>query len=98
MAAFKFFAVTANDRFKILWPSAEGRLYSVTKACFRDVKLHRRLYGDELGEGKFAFRPKPDLLEEYLLTKSELDPDWQEIRPAARAAWDRVDRDWNANQ
>jgi hypothetical protein len=28
----------------------------------------------------------------YNLTKSELDPVWQDVMPAARAAWDRVDR------
>jgi hypothetical protein len=37
--------------------TAEGRLHSVTKGCFREAKLQRRLYGDELGEGKFASRP-----------------------------------------
>jgi hypothetical protein len=26
--------------------------------------------------------------------KSELDPDWIDVRPAARAAWDRVDEGW----
>jgi hypothetical protein len=34
-----------------------GRLHSVKKGCFREAKLQRRLYGDELGEGKFASRP-----------------------------------------
>jgi hypothetical protein len=33
----------------------------------------------------------------YNLTKSELDPDWAEIRPAARAAWDRVDKSRRAS-
>lgn len=33
----------------------------------------------------------------YNLTKSELDPDWQDIRPAARAAWDRVDKSRGAS-
>ena len=30
-------------------------------------------------------------------TKGELDLGWLDIRPAARAAWDRVDRSWYAN-
>ena len=29
---------------------------------------------------------------------SELDPDWKDVRPAARAAWERVDRNWKAMQ
>ena len=37
---------------------------------------------------------EPELEREYTLTKAELDPEWQDIRPAARAAWDRVDRGW----
>ncbi len=43
-------------------------------------------------------RAEPDLKPGYNLTKSELDPDWQEIRQAACAAWDRVDRNWNAKR
>ena len=49
-------------------------------------------------DGRTFEQAEPELLAEYILTKSELDPDWQEIRPAARAAWDRVDRNWNVNQ
>lgn len=48
-------------------------------------------------DGRTFAEAEPELLAEYILAKSELDPDWQEIRPAARAAWDRVDRHWNAN-
>lgn len=38
-------------------PSLQGRQRSVTNGCFQEAKLQRRLYGDELGEGKFASRP-----------------------------------------
>jgi hypothetical protein len=31
----------------------------------------------------------------YDIGKSELEPAWREVRPAARAAWDRVDRNRN---
>jgi hypothetical protein len=34
----------------------------------------------------------------YNFTKTELDPEWQEVRPAAMSAWDRVDRNWKAKQ
>jgi len=49
-------------------------------------------------DGRAFEEAEPELLAEYTLTKSELDPDWQEIRPAARAAWDRVDRNWNVSR
>ena len=29
-------------------PASGGRLHSLTKGCFREAKLHRQLYGDEL--------------------------------------------------
>ena len=37
------------------------RQRSVTNGCFQEAKLQRRLYGDELGEGKFASRPKAEV-------------------------------------
>jgi hypothetical protein len=33
-----------------------------------------------------------DLAAAYNSTKSKLDPDWHEVRPAASAAWDRVEQ------
>lgn len=39
---------------------------------------------------------EPRLMSEYDRSKSELDPDWSEMRPAAHAAWNRVDRSWDA--
>lgn len=49
-------------------------------------------------DGRSFEEAEPILLAEYALTKSELDPEWHEVRPAARAAWDRIDRNWNASQ
>jgi len=43
-------------------------------------------------DGRSFDDAEPDLMMEYKLAKSELDPSWPEIRSAARAAWDRVDR------
>lgn len=45
-------------------------------------------------DGRTFEQAEPELEREYTLTRTELDPEWQDIRPAARAAWDRVDRDW----
>jgi Glycine zipper len=39
---------------------------------------------------------EPELKADYMLGKSELDPEWLDVRTAARAAWDRVDRSWHA--
>ena len=49
-------------------------------------------------DGRTFAVAEPELKVGYNLTKSELDPDWQDVRPAARAAWDRVDRNWNAKE
>ncbi len=49
-------------------------------------------------DGRSFDEAEPELKADYNLTKSELDPDWQDVRPAARAAWDRVDRNWKANE
>lgn len=35
-----------------------------------------------------------ELKASYNVDKGELDPTWQDVRPAARAAWDRVDQGW----
>ncbi len=45
-------------------------------------------------DGRSFEDAEADLRADYNLTKTELDPDWSEIRPAARAAWERVDRAW----
>jgi hypothetical protein len=43
-------------------------------------------------DGRSFNEAEVELMTDYDLTKSELDPAWHDIRPAARAAWDRVDR------
>lgn len=43
-------------------------------------------------DGRSFDAAEPELKAGYDRTKSELDPDWQDMRHAARAAWDRVDR------
>jgi len=43
-------------------------------------------------DGRTFNEAESELVAEYGLTKTELDPAWHDIRPAARAAWDRVDR------
>jgi hypothetical protein len=48
-------------------------------------------------DGRSFNDAESDLIAEYGLTKSELDPAWHDIRPAAQAAWDRVDRNRKAN-
>ena len=49
-------------------------------------------------DGRSFEGAEPELKTHYNITKTELDPDWQDARPAARAAWDRVDRHWEAKQ
>jgi hypothetical protein len=39
-----------------------------------------------------------ELKENYNRGKSELDPEWHELGPAARAAWNRVDLYWKVGQ
>jgi len=47
-------------------------------------------------DGRSFDEAEPVLQAQYNLTKSELDPAWQDVRPAARAAWDRIDGGWKA--
>jgi len=47
-------------------------------------------------DGRTFTGVEPQLMAEYGRTKSELDPAWQDVRPAAHAAWNRVDRNWKA--
>ena len=47
-------------------------------------------------DGRTFAEAEGDLAAAYILTKSELDPSWLEIRSAAEAAWNRVDRRWAA--
>jgi len=45
-------------------------------------------------DGRSFEDAEADLRADYNLSKTELDPDWNEVSPAARAAWERVDRAW----
>lgn len=49
-------------------------------------------------DGQTFEQAEPKLKASYDLTKTELAPDWQDVRPAARAAWARVDCSWQAKQ
>jgi hypothetical protein len=42
-------------------------------------------------DGRSFEQAEADLKASYNLGKSEIDPEWKEISPAARAAWNRVD-------
>ena len=48
-------------------------------------------------DGRSFNEAESDLIAEYALGKSELDPAWHDIRPAAQAAWNRVDRSRKEN-
>lgn len=45
-------------------------------------------------DGRSFDEAEPALQSSYNLGKSELDPAWQDVKPAARAAWNRADRHW----
>ena len=45
-------------------------------------------------DGRTFDEAELELKSDYSLAKTELDPAWHDVRPAARAAWDRVDRNW----
>lgn len=49
-------------------------------------------------DGRSFEAAESDLRSDYNFTKTELDPGWLDVRPAARAAWDRVDRSQQAKQ
>ena len=46
--------------------------------------------GRVLHDGRSFGDAEPALQAKYNLGRSELDPTWQEVRPAAHAAWNRV--------
>jgi hypothetical protein len=48
-------------------------------------------------DGRSFKEAESDLIAEYGLSKTELDPPWHDIRAAAQAAWDRVDRSRQEN-
>jgi hypothetical protein len=49
-------------------------------------------------DGRSFEAAEPELKADYNLTRNELDPGWEDVRSAACAAWNRVDRIWNANR
>ena len=49
-------------------------------------------------DGRTFDEAESQLMAEYNRTKTELDPAWRDVSPAARAAWNRVDRGWPAKQ
>ena len=49
-------------------------------------------------DGRTFEQVEPELMTNYNRTKSELEPPWQDVRPAARAAWDRVDLYWKVGR
>ena len=54
--------------------------------------------GRVLYSGRTFDEAEAELKASYALTKGELDPSWEDVKPAARAAWNRVDRTWKAKQ
>ena len=49
-------------------------------------------------DGRTFEQVEPQLHADYNDTKTELDPAWQDVRSAARAAWERVDHNWRFKQ
>jgi hypothetical protein len=71
----------------------EGRPYEYYAPGFRAGWEGRVRYDGRTFEGA-----EPELMAEYSRTKTEIDPAWNDVRPAARAAWNRVDQNWKAWQ
>lgn len=70
-----------------------GRAYEYYAPGFRAGWAGRVLH-----DGRTFNEAESDLVAAYVLNKTELDPAWHDVRPAARAAWDRVGRNWNAKR
>jgi hypothetical protein len=49
-------------------------------------------------DGRKFEEVEPDLASDYTRSKTEIQPDWQTVKPAARAAWDRVDSNLKMKQ
>ncbi len=45
-------------------------------------------------DGRSFEAAEPELKSDYLRTRTELNKEWLDVRPAVRAAWDRVDGNW----
>jgi hypothetical protein len=48
-------------------------------------------------DGRSFNEAEPELIAEFFLGKTDLDPAWHDVRAAAHAAWDRVDRQLNGD-
>jgi len=53
--------------------------------------------GRDRHEGRSFDDAETDLTADYNQTRTKMDPDWDEIKPAARAAWNRVDQNRNSS-
>ena len=71
----------------------KGRTYEYYAPGFRAGWEGRVRY-----DGRTFEDAEPMLKSGYNLSKTELEPGWQDVRLAARAAWERVDRTWQAKQ
>lgn len=71
----------------------KGRTYEYYAPGFRAGREGRVHHG-----GRTFDEAESEMKSSYDLTKSELDPAWQDLRPAAHAAWDRAERSWKAKQ
>ena len=49
-------------------------------------------------DGRSFDAAESDSMVDYNLARPEREPSWQEVRPAARAAWDRFDSNWKGMQ
>ena len=70
-----------------------GKPYEYYAAGFRAGWEGRVRY-----DGRTFEDAEPQLKAEYARAKTVLDQGWLDVRPAARAAWDRVDRGWKVVQ
>ena len=70
---------------------ASGRAFEYYAPAFR-AGWEGRVRHD----GRSFEAAEPDLQAAYNSTKSELDPQWHDVRPAALAAWVRADRSMKA--
>ncbi len=68
-----------------------GRAYSYYARGFRSGWEGRVRH-----EGRSFAEAEAEMQAGYRLARSELDPDWNDVRSAAKAAWDRVDRNWKS--
>lgn len=71
----------------------KGKSYEYYAPGFRAGWQGRVRHG-----GRTFAEAEPALEADYYRTKTELDPEWKEVRPAARAAWERVDTGNTAKQ